>query len=100
MILKIRKPKPGKRVDDLYVVCGQAIRSAKIKDNLDRFFKHLINRERTRLAKHKVSRFERGGLKELLKLRAQCRIAETHFRVFIVQPGLKQNDTTADRGTY
>jgi superfamily II DNA or RNA helicase len=94
---KYTKPRPGRRVDDLYVVCGQAVRSGKIADNLDRFFNHLIDRERTRLKKYKVSRFERGGIKELLKLRALSRSVHSKFRVFIVQPGVKRDETTADQ---
>jgi hypothetical protein len=50
---KYTKRQAGARVDDLYVVCGQAIRSGKVADNLDRFFNHLINREKTRLQKYK-----------------------------------------------
>jgi superfamily II DNA or RNA helicase len=94
---KYTKAKPGKRVDDLYVVCGQAVRSGKIADNLDRFFNHLVNREKMRLKKHKVSRFERGGIKELIRLRALSRSAHIKFRVFIVQPGVTRDKTTSDQ---
>jgi hypothetical protein len=94
---KYTKSKPGARVDDLYVVCGQAIRSAKVADNWDRFFVHLINREKRRMTKYKVSRFERGGIKELLTIRAASRSLHPNFRVFIVQPGVKHDETTADQ---
>ena len=93
---KYTKPKSGKRLDDLYVVCGQSIRSVKQADDVDRFFRHLMNRERERLKKHKVSRFERGDFKELSRLRALARTVRAEFRVFIVQPGLKKSVITAD----
>jgi hypothetical protein len=93
---KYTKPKSGARVDDLYVVCGQAVRSVKQADDIERFFLHLMYRERERMKKHKVSRFERGDFKELSRLRAFARSVRPEFRVFIVQPGLKKSDITAD----
>lgn len=93
---KYTKPKSGARVDDLYVVCGQAVRSVKQADDIDRFFQHLMYRERERIKKYKVSRFERGDFKELARLRAFARSVQHEFRVFIVQPGLKKSDITAD----
>ena len=93
---KYTKTKPGKRLDDLYVVCGQAIRSVKQADDIDRFFLHLMHRERERLTKHKVTRFERGDFKELSRLRALAHTVHREFRVFIVQPGLKKSIITPD----
>jgi hypothetical protein len=93
---KYTKTKPGRRLDDLYVVCGQAIRSVKQADDIDRFFLHLMYRERQRMKKHRVTRFERGDFKELSRLRALAHTVHREFRVFIVQPGLKKSIITPD----
>jgi superfamily II DNA or RNA helicase len=81
---------PGKRVSDLYVVCGQAVRSGKWQDHIERFLSHLVNRERSRMQKSRVSRFERGELRTLLKMRALAHTVLPQFRVFVVQPGVQK----------
>ena len=43
---KHSRPTPGTRTKDLYEVCGQAQRSIKWQDDIDRFLLHLINREK------------------------------------------------------
>ena len=68
----------------------------KQADDIDRFFRHLMVRERERLKKHKVSRFERGDFKELSRLRALARTVRAEFRVFIAQPGVNKSLITAD----
>jgi superfamily II DNA or RNA helicase len=85
---------PGKRVSDLYVVCGQAVRSGKWQDHIERFLSHLLNRERTRMQKSRVSRFERGDLRTLLRMRAVAHTVLPQFRVFVVQPGVQKQSLT------
>jgi superfamily II DNA or RNA helicase len=92
-----QKNTPGGRVGDLYAVCGQAQRSAHWKVNVDRLFRHLKNRDRSRDAKHKTSRFERGNLTLLSQIAMKSETVPSVFRIFIVQPGLSKNSASADQ---
>lgn len=94
---KFTKQIAGARVKDLYEVCGQAQRSRKWRENVDRFLMHLVNREKDRMKKTGVSRFERGGFKQLQEIRAQARSLLPEFRIFIVQPGLSKGKLTDDQ---
>jgi hypothetical protein len=94
---KCSKGISGKRIRDLYEVCGQAQRSRKWKDDTDRLFVHLGNREKTRLKDSGVSRFERGNFKLLQTMRFEARSLVPEFRVFIVQPGLSKSGVTPDQ---
>jgi hypothetical protein len=91
---KYTNPDPGKRVSDLYVVCGQAVRSGKWQDHIERFLSHLVNREKSRRQKSKVSRFERGDVRALVKMRALAHTVLPQFRVFVVQPGVQKQSLT------
>lgn len=82
---------PGARVDDLYVVCGQAQRSVNWLANHDRrteLFTHLLKRDAMRTARGFSSRFERGDVQTLMAIREMSRRCEVRFRVAVVQPGL------------
>jgi hypothetical protein len=57
----------------------------------------LVNREKNRMKKTGVSRFERGDFKELQEIRAQARSLLPEFRIFIVQPGLSKGKLTDDQ---
>ena len=94
---KFSKGIGGKRVTDLYEVCGQAQRSRKWTDDIDRLFVHLVNRERSRLKDCGVSRFERGNFRLLQAMRFEARSLVPEFRVFIVQPGLSKAGATPDQ---
>ncbi len=94
---KYTKAKPGNRIKDLYEVCGQATRSIKWRDDIDRFLLHLINREKKRMRKHGVSRFDRGDFKQLVGIRGEARALVPEFRIFIVQPGLSKATVTNDQ---
>lgn len=94
---KFSKEIGGKRIKDLYEVCGQAQRSRKWRDDTDRLFVHLANREKSRLKDHAVSRFERGDFKLLQAMRFEARSLFPEIRVFIVQPGLSKSDVTPDQ---
>jgi hypothetical protein len=94
---KFSKGIAGKRIRDLYEVCGQAQRSRKWKDDIDRLFVHLANREKSRLKDCGVSRFERGSFKLLQMIRFEARSLVPEFRVFIVQPGLSKSGATPDQ---
>jgi superfamily II DNA or RNA helicase len=94
---KYSKGVSGKRIRDVCEVCGQAQRSRKWKDDIDRLFVHLANREKSRLKDSGVSRFERGNFKLLQTMRFEARSLVSEFRVFIVQPGLSKSGATPDQ---
>jgi superfamily II DNA or RNA helicase len=94
---KHTKALTGNRIKDLYEVCGQAVRSIKWRDDIDRLILHLINREKSRKQKYNVSRFEKGDFKQLVGIRGEARTLTPQFRVFIVQPGLSKADMPADQ---
>jgi hypothetical protein len=90
---------PGVRVDDLYVVCGQAIRSSRLVNYPEALLTHLEKRETERRRGGRPTRFEKGTLAELRKLRR--RIARYHckYEVWIVQPGLSRAHVTPEAST-
>ncbi|MES2355016.1 MAG: hypothetical protein V4568_11590 [Pseudomonadota bacterium] len=100
--LKYTSSQPGGRVDDLYVVCGQAQRSTCWLVNYGRrieLFTHLLRRNELRTAKGRGSRFERGDIETLLQIRETSRRTEVRFKVFVVQPGLSKTAASASQLT-
>lgn len=87
----------GRRVKDLYEVCGQAQRSIKWRADIDRLLMHMVNREKSRMRKHGVSRFERGTFKLLQEMRAEARALVPEARIFVVQPGLSKAKISDDQ---
>jgi hypothetical protein len=79
----------GRRADDLYVVCGQAQKSAKWTWSFENLVKHLLIRE-TEHRRGRPSRFIRGSSGALVTLRKGARRKFVTFRVGIVQPGLSK----------
>lgn len=82
---------PGARLDDLYVVFGQAQRSAKWLATADRrteLFTHLLLRDAKRTGRGGSTRFERGDKRCLTQIREMSRQMEVKLHVFAVQPGL------------
>jgi hypothetical protein len=94
---KHSRAKLGNRIKDLYEVCGQAQRSIKWRDDVDRFVQHLLNREKRRMKVHNVSRFERGDFKQLVGIRGEARALVPEFRIFVVQPGISKASITDDQ---
>jgi len=85
---------PGARIDDMYVVCGQAQRSVMWLHNKDRrsdLFAHLLKREALREESGRATRFEVGRREDLIRLRNISRTCAVTLRVFIVQPGLSKD---------
>jgi superfamily II DNA or RNA helicase len=78
---------PGKRADDLYVVCGQAEKSVKWTWSLVTLIKHLLIRESEHL-RGRSTRFIRGSASALVTLRKASRRKFVSFKVGIVQPGI------------
>lgn len=89
--------KPGSRVDDFYTLCGQAQKSIRWKHNgMEYLYEHMKKREDT-WQKEGRSRFIKGNLADLNKLKKFSRYAiNFHFEVSIVQPGLAKGSITND----
>lgn len=84
---------PGARIDDMYVVCGQAQRSVMWLHNKDRrtdLFVHLLKREADRVESGRASRLEVGSKDRLAQIRDLSRSCAVALRVYIVQPGLSK----------
>jgi hypothetical protein len=77
------------RADDLYVVSGQAEKSAKWTWSFENLVKHLLIRENEH-RRGRPTRFIRGSAQELVTLRKSARRKFVVFRVGIVQPGLSK----------
>lgn len=86
---------PGTRVDDLYVVCGQAQRSIHWREDVESLLHHMTLREGRRRATSRPSRFEHGDLRVLSELRQRLPYVYTEMHIGIVQPGLSRLMATA-----
>lgn len=81
---------PGARIDDLYVVCGQAQRSVYWRGNIAGLFTHMQARDSSRKSSKGSSRFEKGDAKTLLEISRKAAFLNVRFKVFVVQPGLSK----------
>ena len=91
--LKYAGGEPGRRLEDLYVVCGQAQRSTSWLANHGRrtdLFTHLLSRNDQRVQRGAPARFERGDEDLLLQIREMSRRADVKLKVYVVQPGLSK----------
>ncbi|NYH24187.1 DEAD/DEAH box helicase [Paraburkholderia bryophila] len=84
---------PGARIDDLYVVCGQAQRSVFWKGEPERLFRHLQLREVKRQRTGRT-RFERGDLATLATVSRSLRANRLALKIFVVQPGVKVDEVS------
>nr|WP_229265403.1 DEAD/DEAH box helicase family protein [Duganella sp. 1224] len=90
---KFSKEKPGARVDDLFVVCGQAQKSISwlfSQDKRTDLFRHLLKREPKRKSGVEVTRFERGGVTELMTFVEMSRLCRVSLHIYVVQPGMSK----------
>ena len=79
---------PGRRLSDLYEVCGQAQRSIRWKHvGLPYLYKHIKIREQKWL-KEGHSRFLKGDMSRLESIKNRSRTAHVSLNVTIVQPGM------------
>ncbi|WP_112187134.1 DEAD/DEAH box helicase family protein [Ralstonia sp. GX3-BWBA] len=91
---------PGGRIDDLYVVCGQAQKSVMWLHNKDRrtdLFAHLLKREGSRVERGRPTRFEAGDRRALEQIRDLSRTCAISLRIFVVQPGLSKTHATTQQ---
>ncbi|WP_292512720.1 DEAD/DEAH box helicase family protein [Mesorhizobium sp.] len=78
------------RLEDLYEVAGQALKSVQFCHKPKRFLRNMINRERRRLDRGESTRFDRGTLGALRQLYARWDQYRFEYKVWIVQPGLSK----------
>ncbi len=91
-----KEENPGARIGDLYEVCGQAQKSIRWKHaGIKRLYSHIKNREELWKAKNS-SRFLKGSMSDLANIKRRSRTAPVKLSIFIVQPGLRKNDISAD----
>ncbi len=91
------KPNTGSRIGDFYALCGQAQKSIKWKHNgLDYLCEHMKHRNEA-WEKTKNSRFLKGSVVDLNKLKKFSRFATNFvFEVTVVQPGLSKAKISDD----
>lgn len=85
---------PGARYSDLYEVCGQAVKSARMMNRPEALIAHMIRREQ-RLG-GRPSRFEKGTMSELRSLLRRLPHYRPRLNICVVQPGLSAGALTAD----
>lgn len=83
-------PRPGDRLDDVYEVCGQVIKSFNMVDNPPDLIKHVKRRSRS------GSQFVRGDLATFETLMRQGMSHGLIFRLVAVQPGASRAGLTDD----
>lgn len=82
---------PGKRVSDLYEVCGQCQKSIKWKSDLKKMIDRMLARESKALEKG-YSRIELGSKEELYKMKQIMRTKKCKLSIKIVQPGVDSSE--------
>lgn len=86
---------PAARIDDLYVVCGQAQKNAFWKMDLEKLMKHMRKREAKRLGRGQSSRFEVGNLAKLREIEQKLTSSRIDVSAWIVQPGVSRAQASA-----
>ena len=84
---------PGRRIADLYEVCGQAQKSTSWMTSEEKemdLFTHLMRREARRSESGEPSRYEVGDTATLETIREISKVYRLKLRVFIVQPGVSK----------
>lgn len=85
----------GKRLADLYEVCGQAQKSVIWRrQDMTPFFRTLANRAKKKQDRTGVSPFEVGDARTLFRLRDKAQIASRKMEFVVVQPGLSATSAT------
>ena len=86
---------PGARIEDLYEVCGQAMKSARWRRDPEGLLRRLLQRERDRLQKLKPTGFIRGTIAELNNLIQRSPRLQPRYTIAIAQPGLSAGRVSA-----
>lgn len=88
---------PRAVIDDLYEVCGQAMKSVRWKSDPQGMITTLIRREKNRRAKGRPSGFIVGDPQALLNVQDALRQSKTAFTISIAQPGLSKTRVSAEQ---
>ncbi len=88
---------PAARIDDLYVVCGQAQKSVHWKESIHKLIKHMQRRESRRVTNGGVSRFEVGNQHELQAIDNMTKLFPFSIKIYIVQPGLSKSKASPEQ---
>lgn len=86
---------PGARIDDLYDVCGQAMKMNRAKSIPEQLVKRLYRREAQRQAKGR-GRLVKGDLQTLGTLVNEARYRQLNVTVAVVQPGMSASKASPD----
>lgn len=79
---------PGRRLADMYEVCGQVVRGARWRDhNAEPLLAHLAKRTQARINRG-INPFDIGDVATLHKVRERARFLRPRFVNIIAQPGL------------
>ncbi|MGF1733557.1 DEAD/DEAH box helicase [Photobacterium kasasachensis] len=89
--------KPRARVEDVYQVAGQAVKSVKWFGDKEKLIDRLIERERARLRKNKASRIDKGKIEDLLHLSKVARYASFKLGISIVQPAIGKSQISNEQ---
>ena len=95
-----QKATPGRRIADLYEVCGQAHKSVSWMSSPEKrtdLFTHLLRREALRNESGGTSRYEVGDGEMLQTIREMSRICPVNLKIFIVQPGVSKQDVSQEQ---
>jgi len=87
---------PGSRIDDLYVVCGQAQKCIFWQEKTTEIFTHLLRRDHLRVKRGLSTRFEKGDVNGLEVLRQKSYFYPSKINIYIVQPGVSKNAISRD----
>ena len=91
------KDTKGARIDDMYVLCGQAQKCIRWKHN---GFGYLVNHMRRRNVRWQNdgqhTRFVKGTMKDLNQFKRLARNADVVLNVDVVQPGLAKSQVSDD----
>ena len=86
---------PGARASDLYVVCGQAVRSARLAEHPEGMLKNLLRRDAS-LLNGRPTRFEKGTATEFRNLLRRLSRKRIRVEIAVVQPGLSASALTPE----
>lgn len=97
--LKFAKASVSQRIDDLYEVCGQTLKSInwKFKESKE-FFEHMLRREVKKRKGKSCSRIEVGSKDKISYFKEIARKGyHLNFEIFIIQPGLSSTNPSAEQ---
>lgn len=93
-------PQPGRRIDDLYELCGQAQKSTRWMCSPEKrsdLFTHLLRREADREDANLASRYEVGDTEMLHMIREMSHLCLVRLAIHVVQPGLSKSRATTEQ---